>query len=103
MRSLGSEYLLASLGLNVVGVFSLTTAQMLREVPLSTQPARILGATITQLAVFTFTLQFGGTSVVRNACKLRVAACFGPPVNRVLVLQVSSPQPNVPAVTSLVA
>eukprot|EP00892_Ulva_mutabilis_P008586 jgi/Ulvmu1/609/UM001_0617.1 len=88
VRSLGSEYLLASLGLNVIGVFSLTSAQLLREVPLCLPPGRVLGASITQLAVFTLTLKFGASPEARGACKGRLAACFGPPVNQVLMFQV---------------
>lgn len=89
MRSLGSEYLLSSLGLNVIGIFSMTTAQLMREVPLSTQPPRVVESAIIQLEVFILTLQFGASPDVRSALKLQVAAGFGPPANRVLVLQVS--------------
>lgn len=89
MSSLGSEYLFASLGLNVVGIFSMTTAQLLLEVPFGPEPRKVLDTTISQLAVYTLTRQYGASPQVRGSGKTHVAVCFCPPLSQVLTFQVS--------------
>jgi hypothetical protein len=97
--SLGSEYLFTSLGLDVIGIFSTTSAQLLRELPLATDTPIAVPSNIIQLSVFVLTNNYGmDTSgaaaslsedgVQCKRWKVLVAVVLGPPAHQLLVFQV---------------
>jgi hypothetical protein len=86
VASLGSEYLFAALGLNVVGIYSLTSAQLLREVPLCPAPVRVLGHSIIQLSVFVLTDHHGVDASAEGPTRKTVWQVYLAAVNTVPTL-----------------
>lgn len=100
--SLGSEYLFTVLGLDVVGIYSITSGQLLRELPLSTVATGVAPSNIIQLSVFTLTSYYGmdATGAVSlsqddvqcKRWKVLIAAVLGAPAQKILLFQVCFPQ-----------
>lgn len=97
--SLGSEYLFAALGLDVVGIYSITSGQLLRELPLSTAAVGAVPAGIIQLSVFMFTSYYGMDTTGMPAAlsedgvqckqwKVLIAAVLGAPAHKLILFQV---------------
>jgi hypothetical protein len=97
--SLGSEYLFTALGLDVIGIYSITSAQLLRELPLTTATSGAVPSNLIQLSVFILTSYYGrdtsGTAdslsqdgVQCKRWKVLMAAVLGPPAHKILIFQV---------------
>lgn len=99
--SLGSEYLFAVLGLDVIGIFSITSAQLLRELPLGTEASNSVPSSILQLSVFTLTSLYGmdtAESALQapegmqgKRWKVLIVAVLGDPARKLLLFQVCHP------------
>ncbi|NJR41655.1 MAG: hypothetical protein HC767_02300 [Akkermansiaceae bacterium] len=99
VASLGSEYLFTSLGLDVVGICSITSAQLLRELSLDTVVTGTVPSNVVQLSVFNLTSYYGMDTSVSSGLsqgdaaqckhwKVLIAAVMGAPASRIVLFQV---------------
>jgi hypothetical protein len=97
VRSVGSDYLLVSLGEHVVGVYSLTTAALVAEISLPLGIAAARPCRVLHLYWFVLTDQHGiATEVLEDGEEVSLGLCWesllavavAEPVGRVMVLKV---------------
>jgi hypothetical protein len=74
VSELGSDFLLASLGLNVIGVHSLTTGSRVAELSLPFDNNAVAACRVLTLTHFTLTDQFGASSTRAPPCGPPTAA-----------------------------